>query len=86
MTRPLNFTSELERRNWMIENADYFTIVRRAKFKNHCVEVPTLAEARALAKGIVKRWPHVRLIIYAIHRTSDTYVETISGTGAQNAS
>jgi hypothetical protein len=75
--KPLNWRDEDERRQWIICNADYFTITRRIEYHNHRVEVPTLAEAMALAQQVVRADPAARLLIYAIHGSSDTYVCTV---------
>lgn len=85
MTEPFipEFSSREEREKWFVENADYFTIVRRAKGKSYRVETKTLVRAETLAKSIVEqpRYQHVRLLIYAVRGVSDTYVETIAREG-----
>ena len=85
MTRPLNFTSEQERRDWMIEHADKFVIIRRANRRNYRVEFPTLELAQRSAAGIVARYPFARLLIYAVCGVSDVWVENVIGEGNKNA-
>ena len=75
--KPLNWASETERQQWLIEQAQYFTVIRRMDYRYHRVEFPTLPEALAMAKLVVGVDPAARLLIYAVNGNSDTYVCTV---------
>lgn len=75
---PLSFNSEKEKQRWVIENANYFTVVRfinRSYVRN---EVSTLPEAEALASKLVKEYPGSRWLIYAVAEHINTFVKVIS--------
>lgn len=78
-SRPLEFATEQERREWFIQNADYFTIIRRADRRNYRVEVSSLPLAETAAEGIVKKYPHAKLLIYAVVGASDVWVKNVIG-------
>lgn len=78
MSRPLNFTSEKERSDWLIENAEYFCLVNATK-RGKRLEFRTLPEAQAVAKYMIKLYPKARLMIYAVHGQSDVWVESVLG-------
>lgn len=73
-----DFKSEPERQKWIIENANYFTIVRLKNRKYIRYETETLAGAHIVASGLVRDNPGTRWMIYAVHDQSDTYVCTVS--------
>lgn len=77
----LSFKSEKERQQWVIDHADYFTVVR---FKNRSYihaaapnEVKTLAEAETLATKLVATHPDSRWMIYAVAPHISTFVKVI---------
>lgn len=73
-----DWKSETERREWIIANADYFTVVRRRnraydKWEN----IPTLAEAVALAESEAEKNPDTRYLIYAVWGVHDTWARNV---------
>lgn len=78
MVEPLNFTSDADRAKWIIEHADYFTLIIRRKLHNERWEYATLAKARAGARARLRKDPTLRFLVYAVKGVSDTYVETIA--------
>lgn len=70
-------TSE-ERSQWIIDNADYFTVVRRSHLKYVREEFTTLAEATWFATEAVRARNNLRLLIYAVAGRYETYVTTIN--------
>lgn len=73
----LDFKSEKERQKWVIDNAQYFTVVRfhNRRYERH--EVKTLPEARALAHTLIGQYPGSRWLIYAVAEHIDNFVEVI---------
>jgi hypothetical protein len=67
------FTSQAEREKWLIENADYFTIVFRRNLRNRRLEVSDLKTADAYAKRISEDLK-LNTLIYAVSGVSDTFV------------
>ena len=74
---PLNFPDEPTRRQWLIDNADYFTVIRRQNRKYEREEFHSLTGAEQAANRMVERDPSLRLMIYAVYDVHDTYVKTI---------
>lgn len=74
--KPLNFISSEQRSQWLIQNADYFTVVRRVRRTYERHERPTLEEARRLAKSLVDRCGQP-FMIYAVKGVHDTWVENV---------
>lgn len=72
-----NSTDEA-RRQWIIQHADHFVVVRRADRKNYRANVGDLHNAEHWCEGIVKTHPDVRLMIYAVYGVSDVWVATVS--------
>ncbi len=66
------------RRQWIIEHASHFVVVRRVNRRNKRGSVKKLADAEAWAEGIVKQNPGLRLMIYAVYGVSDVWVSTVS--------
>lgn len=78
MPEPLNFTSDADRAKWIIEHADYFTLIHRRNLHNERWEYPTLQKARAGARARLRKDPTKRFLIYAVKGVNDTYVETVA--------
>lgn len=74
-----DFKSEAERRQWIIDHADHFTIVRKRGRENLRAEVPDLATATQAANSIIEAHPDARLMIYAVYGTHDTWVQNFIG-------
>lgn len=80
-----DFKHEQDRRHWITENADYFSVVRVGSNRYSVsrpyqrAEFPRLEEAEQHAQGLVKADPSMRLLIYAVHGVHDTYVKTVIG-------
>ncbi len=76
-----DFTDEPERRQWITEHAEYFTVIRarlRTERKREREEYPTLEAATARAEELIKRNPRTRYLIYAVYGPHDTWVKTVS--------
>ncbi len=79
-----DFRDEKARREWIIANADYFTIIWTGG-GNKKAEVPTLEGARQAAKRIVDVHHDARFLVYAVFGPYDTYVETLTHKGTEHA-
>lgn len=71
---PLNFISSQERDKWIIENADYFTVIRRQNRRNQRFECQTLKNAIDTAESMVAADPEARFLIYAVAGIHDCFV------------
>ena len=74
-----DFKSEIERREWIINNASHFTVVRRRNRQYDKVEVPTLEEAKRTAAAWVAEIPDKVCLIYAVSGIYDTWVMNVRG-------
>lgn len=72
-----SFNSDQERSAWIIEHADYYTVIRFHNRRYGRVECKTHEEAHWLAEQMVKETPHARFMIYAVVGNQSTYVETV---------
>lgn len=74
----LSFESSQERERWIVDNADYFTVVRYQGplrgYERH--EVPTLAAAHATARKLLAGGGKPYMI-YAVAGIYDCYVATV---------
>lgn len=77
MTNMPEFESSAQRQQWFVDNASYFTVIRRHAMKNQRIECPTLGEAEAVAEKWVQNDPSARLLIYAVHGVSDSFVKSV---------
>lgn len=78
MVQPTDFIDEPTRRQWIIENAVYFTVIRRHKMQYERREYTSLRGARVGAKRSAQMNPGARYMIYAVTAEGrDTFVETI---------
>ena len=68
------FTSQAEREKWLIENAEYFTVIFRRDLKNNRIEFRSLPEAEYAARRIAREI-RVGTLIYAVSGVSDTFVK-----------
>lgn len=68
------FTSQAEREDWLIHNADYFTVIYRRDLHNYRLEFPTLQHAQFAAYRIAERLM-LNTLIYAVSGINDTFVE-----------
>ena len=70
-------TSEKDRREWIIANADFFTIIERRDRRYIREEFKTLTDADQRAGEIMAERPEARLLIYAVASPYDTLVRTV---------
>ena len=75
---PIDFSSEVERRKWLTENAQYYTTVYRKNRKNERQEHKTLQAAERAATKMVEDGVSAYIMIYACYPPHDTFVETIA--------
>lgn len=76
--RPLDFSSEKERHQWIVDNADYYTLVRFRNRRYERLEFATLAEAEEAGAKAIKEDPDAKLMIYAVAGLSDTFIKSIA--------
>jgi hypothetical protein len=73
-----DFKSEIERRQWFIDNAQYFTAVSRRHMHNERTEHKTREDAVKFAAESLRNDPQARpYMIYAVVNNSDVWVENI---------
>lgn len=77
MTNMPDFVNEKDRQQWLIDNAEYFTVIRRRALKNQRIECPSLAEAEQVAEKWVKADPQARLLLYAVSGVHDVFVKSV---------
>jgi hypothetical protein len=77
MNEPLNFTTDAERQKWIINSANYFTVIRRLNFKYLRLEVGSLPLAELCAEAVIKADPTARLLIYAVSEFQSTFVKYV---------
>ena len=75
------FTSAEARNKFIVDNAEYFTVILRSNRRNYRSERKALAEATELAEAVLKKWPESRLMIYAVLGDSSTLTATVSSEG-----
>lgn len=76
---PLSFSSAEERAKWLMDNAEYFTVIQRKDMRNHRHEFPTLTQAEKEA-GRMAETDGGNFMIYAVGPMGySTYVKTIKG-------
>lgn len=73
-----NFKTHKDHDKWVLENAEYFTVVVTAYRARVKIEVPTLERAREAAQGLVEDKGTERCLIYAVCGVYSAYVETVS--------
>lgn len=73
-----DFKTHAEHDKWVLENAEYFTVVITAYRARVRVEIPTLEKAREAAKGVLEDSSTKRCLIYAVCGVYSAYVETVS--------
>jgi hypothetical protein len=76
---PLNFPDEPTRRQWIIDHAEYFTVIRRVKRSYERHEFDSLGAARVGAAKLLERDPTAIYMVYAVRGVNDTWVENIKG-------
>jgi hypothetical protein len=83
-----DFKTELDRREWIVANANYFTVLNYAPWGNsQRLEFPTLELAEQAAQRIIARDKPARpLMIYAVAGIHDTWVKNVGVGYASNAS
>jgi hypothetical protein len=72
------FSSYRERNKWIVENAQYFTIIMRHQRSNRRAERSTFDEAVSLANQVLEQYPEKHLMIYAVAGGHDTLTATVS--------
>jgi len=74
---PPDFKTDGERTAWIIQHAEYFTIIRRRGGKYERTESPLLCDAITLARSIVDEDPNARIMVYAVYGPYSAYVTTV---------
>lgn len=78
-----SFRTDAERSAWIQANAELYTIIRfkgaDSPSRYDRAEVPSLEEARFVARCALEKDPSARLVIYAVSGVQSCYVETIKG-------
>jgi hypothetical protein len=77
--KPLNFDSEPQRRQWIIDHAEYFVACRIVQRRRERAEAKSLQEAREKAVCMLAQDSSKPILIYAVNNVHDTYVETVRG-------
>lgn len=78
------FTKADDRNKWIVDNAKYFTIIRRQNARYEREERPTYEEAIKAAQSFVTRNPNARFLIYAVYNNvTDALAATVSSDGVQ---
>jgi hypothetical protein len=72
------FSHYKERNKWIVDNAQYFTVILRRDLRNYRAERFTLEEAIALANQVLEQYPHASPMIYAVAGGHDTLTATVS--------
>ena len=73
-----DFKTSLERQQWFVANADYFTAITRRNMINERVEFSTLVAAEAFAREMLLQDLTLKpYIIYAVVNDSDSFVKTV---------
>jgi hypothetical protein len=72
-----DFKTALERQQWFIANADYFTAITRLNRQNIRAEFPNLGAAEAYAHEELKNVNYRSFLIYAVVGNSDTFVKSV---------
>jgi hypothetical protein len=70
-----------ERNKWIVDHAQFFTIILKRDRKYLRSERYTFEEAVALANQVLEQYPHVRLMVYAVAGGHDTLTATVSTDG-----
>lgn len=74
-----SFKTDAERSAWIIQNADYFTVIRFRSRGYDRIEAASLEEAIWQAERKVAADPELRLMVYAVQGVQSCYVTTIKG-------
>lgn len=80
-----DFKTSQERTDWIIANAEHFTVVRflgRGKYEKH--QYPTQAEAESAAKAMANA-ANANYMVYAVYGTHDTLVKGVKPEGIHAA-
>ena len=77
------FSDANTRNKWIVDNATYFTIIRRKNRQYLREERPTFEEAEACAKKLLERDPHGRFLIYGVYEAIDALAATVSVDGTK---
>jgi hypothetical protein len=77
------FKQATERNQWIVENASYFTVIRRYNRCYQREECPTFDAAEQFAQRIIKHDPSARFLIYAVAGQHDALTATISNEGTK---
>jgi hypothetical protein len=72
------FNNYKERNKWIVDNAQYFTIILKKDRKYLRSERHTFDEAVALANQVLDQYPHARLMVYAVAGGHETLTATVS--------
>lgn len=73
-----DFKSSIERQQWFIANADYFTAITRLNRENIRAEFKSLSAAEAYAKGeLIKNKDYRSFLLYSVVGSSDNFVKSV---------
>lgn len=73
-----HFKNEPERQQWFIENASFFTLIRRINMRNERLEFPTKGEAEHAVRRLIEREPEARYMMYAVVNELDNFVRAFN--------
>jgi hypothetical protein len=77
------FKEAKERSQWIINNAEYFTIIRRKNRRNLREEAKTLDEAIQIAQRMIAAEPDMNCLIYGVWQNYDTLAATLTREGVK---
>lgn len=73
----MDYTTNEAYRRSLIEEADYFTVIRRRNCRNERWEFKTLIAALTAAHLMLEDDPEARFMIYAVKGIHDTWVHNV---------
>jgi hypothetical protein len=77
------FSHYKERNKWIVDNAQYYSIILKRNGEYLRSERNTFEEAIVLANLVLEQHPHARLMVYAVVGGHDTLTATVSTDGVQ---
>lgn len=77
------FKEAKERNKWIVDHAEYFTVIRRKNRRNIRDECATLVKAIERAQELILEDNSIRCLIYAVAGIHDTLAATISAEGVK---
>lgn len=77
------FSEAAERSKWIVENAEYFTLIRRQNRRYERTEWHTLDGAIKAGQRVVERDQTARFLVYGVVGIYDTLAATITSDGTK---